>query len=87
MVEAIEANSSAHGIRLFGMSDPAQRIVHIVGPGQGISRPGLVTTAFPVADALSYGEVDCLSFCSRDDPTTVDLRKFDHPIVADRRHG
>lgn len=61
MVEAIEANSNAHGIRLFGMKDPAQGIVHIVGPEQGISQPGLVMTGND-SHASTHGALGALSF-------------------------
>ncbi len=61
MVEAIEANSEAHGIRLFGMNDPAQGIVHIVGPEQGISQPGLVMTGND-SHASTHGALGALSF-------------------------
>ena len=42
MVELLEANTSAHGIMLFGIDDPRQGIVHVVGPEQGITQPGMV---------------------------------------------
>jgi len=42
MVELLEANTSAHGIFLFGMHDPRQGILHVVGPEQGITQPGMV---------------------------------------------
>lgn len=61
MVEAIEANSAANGIRLFGMNDPAQGIVHIVGPEQGISQPGLVMTGND-SHASTHGALGALSF-------------------------
>ncbi len=40
-VEALHENSKAHGIRLFGMNDPDQGIVHVVGPEQGLTLPGM----------------------------------------------
>jgi 3-isopropylmalate/(R)-2-methylmalate dehydratase large subunit len=42
MVELLEANANAHGIVLFGMDDPRQGILHVVGPEQGITQPGMV---------------------------------------------
>jgi 3-isopropylmalate/(R)-2-methylmalate dehydratase large subunit len=42
MVETIEADTRANGITLFGMNDPRQGILHVVGPEQGITQPGLV---------------------------------------------
>ena len=31
-----------HGIKLFGLDDPRQGIVHVVGPEQGLTLPGLL---------------------------------------------
>src|SRR5499426_2707802 len=42
MVRQIEENSAKHRIRLFGLSDPRQGIVHVVGPEQGLTLPGLL---------------------------------------------
>ena len=41
-VEALDRNTLAHGITLFGLGDSRQGIVHVVGPEQGITVPGLV---------------------------------------------
>jgi 3-isopropylmalate/(R)-2-methylmalate dehydratase large subunit len=42
MVRQIEENSTKHGLKLFGLDDPRQGIVHVVGPEQGLTLPGLV---------------------------------------------
>ncbi len=42
MVERLKRNTTKHGIRLFGLDDPAQGIVHVVGPEQGLTLPGLL---------------------------------------------
>jgi 3-isopropylmalate/(R)-2-methylmalate dehydratase large subunit len=42
MVEIIEADARAYGIELFGLGDIRQGILHVVGPEQGITQPGLV---------------------------------------------
>ncbi|GIK80772.1 MAG: 3-isopropylmalate dehydratase large subunit [Alphaproteobacteria bacterium] len=42
MVEQLAANTAAHGITLFGLDDPRQGIVHVVGPEQGLTLPGLL---------------------------------------------
>jgi 3-isopropylmalate/(R)-2-methylmalate dehydratase large subunit len=42
MVRQIEENSAKHKIRLFGLDDPRQGIVHVVGPEQGLTLPGLL---------------------------------------------
>ena len=42
MVRTLEENAAAHGIALFGLDDPRQGIVHVVGPEQGLTLPGLL---------------------------------------------
>jgi len=42
MVRQVEENTAQHGIRLFGVGDPRQGIVHVVGPEQGLTLPGLL---------------------------------------------
>ena len=42
MVTTLEANASASRISLFGLGDPRQGIVHVVGPEQGLTLPGLL---------------------------------------------
>jgi 3-isopropylmalate/(R)-2-methylmalate dehydratase large subunit len=42
MVSTLEANTAASGISLFSLGDPRQGIVHVVGPEQGLTLPGLL---------------------------------------------
>lgn len=42
MVRQVEENTKVHGIKLFGVGDPRQGIVHVVGPEQGLTLPGLM---------------------------------------------
>ena len=42
MVDQIVENTGKHGIMLMGLDDPRQGIVHVVGPEQGLTIPGLV---------------------------------------------
>ena len=42
MVRNLEANAADNNITLFGLRDPRQGIVHVVGPEQGLTLPGLV---------------------------------------------
>ncbi len=42
MVRQIEENAAKHQIRLFGLNDQRQGIVHVVGPEQGLTLPGLL---------------------------------------------
>ena len=41
MVARLEDNTRQHNIRLFGLRDIRQGIVHVVGPEQGLTLPGL----------------------------------------------
>jgi 3-isopropylmalate/(R)-2-methylmalate dehydratase large subunit len=42
MVGQLERNTFANRIGLFGLGDPRQGIVHVVGPEQGLTLPGLL---------------------------------------------
>src|SRR5262245_14372348 len=42
MVRNLEANASESDITLFSLRDPRQGIVHVVGPEQGLTLPGLL---------------------------------------------
>src|ERR1051325_10909588 len=42
MIRQVEENTAQHGVKLFGLDDPRQGIVHGVGPEQGLTLPGLV---------------------------------------------
>jgi 3-isopropylmalate/(R)-2-methylmalate dehydratase large subunit len=41
MVDVLTENTARHGITLFGLDDPRQGIVHVVGTEQGLTLPGL----------------------------------------------
>jgi len=41
MLRTLQRNAGTNGIRLFGLGDPRQGIVHVVGPEQGLTLPGL----------------------------------------------
>ncbi|NKX45770.1 3-isopropylmalate dehydratase large subunit [Roseicyclus persicicus] len=62
MIATLEANAAAHGIRLFGLTDPGQGIVHVIGPEQGLTLPGLLincgdshTSTHGAFGALAFG--------------------------------
>ena len=40
-VETLEKNCAEFGVRLFSMNDARQGIVHIIGPEQGLTQPGM----------------------------------------------
>jgi len=42
MVRQVEENTAKNSVRLFGLDDPRQGIVHVVGPEQGLTLPGLL---------------------------------------------
>lgn len=42
MIETLRGNAAAHGLKIFDLDDPAQGIVHVVGPEQGLTLPGLL---------------------------------------------
>ncbi len=42
MIELIESDARENGIQVFGMGDIRQGILHVVGPEQGITQPGLI---------------------------------------------
>ena len=42
MIETLHKNTSAHGITCLGLDDPRQGIVHVIGPEQGLTLPGLL---------------------------------------------
>jgi 3-isopropylmalate/(R)-2-methylmalate dehydratase large subunit len=61
-IEALRANTDAAGIRFIGVDDPAQGIVHVVGPEQGFTLPGTTivcgdshTSAHGALGALAFG--------------------------------
>src|SRR5579863_9842835 len=42
MVRTLESNAAANDVALFGLNDRRQGIVHVVGPEQGLTLPGLL---------------------------------------------
>jgi 3-isopropylmalate/(R)-2-methylmalate dehydratase large subunit len=61
MVERLERNSATHGIRLFGLNDPRQGIVHVLGPEQGLTLPGL-TIVCGDSHTSTHGAYGALAF-------------------------
>jgi 3-isopropylmalate/(R)-2-methylmalate dehydratase large subunit len=62
MVEMFDRNVAGRGIHLFPLGDRRQGIVHVVGPEQGITQPGLVivcgdshTSTHGALGALAFG--------------------------------
>ncbi len=44
MIEILAANAKENGIAHFGIDDPRQGIVHVIGPELGLTQPGLIMT-------------------------------------------
>ena len=42
MIDTLRRNAAAHGLKIFDLDDPAQGIVHVIGPEQGLTLPGLL---------------------------------------------
>jgi 3-isopropylmalate/(R)-2-methylmalate dehydratase large subunit len=62
MVEQLTENTRANNVTLFGLNDPRQGIVHVVGPEQGLTLPGLLivcgdshTSTHGALGALAFG--------------------------------
>jgi 3-isopropylmalate/(R)-2-methylmalate dehydratase large subunit len=62
MISRLSDNAARHGFRLFGLDHPAQGIVHVVGPEQGLTLPGLLvvcgdshTTTHGAFGAYAFG--------------------------------
>jgi len=61
MVEDLEANARANGVTLFGLKDRRQGIVHVVGPEQGLSQPGMIMVCGD-SHTATHGAVGALAF-------------------------
>jgi 3-isopropylmalate/(R)-2-methylmalate dehydratase large subunit len=61
MVAQLSDNTTLHGIHLFGLDDPRQGIVHVVGPEQGLTLPGL-TMVCGDSHTSTHGAFGALAF-------------------------
>lgn len=62
MIDTLRHNARSHGIRLYDLDDPGQGIVHVIGPEQGLTLPGLLincgdshTSTHGAFGALAFG--------------------------------
>jgi 3-isopropylmalate/(R)-2-methylmalate dehydratase large subunit len=62
MAESLLQDTARAGIKSFGLDDPRQGILHVVGPEQGLSQPGMVivcgdshTSTHGALGALAFG--------------------------------
>jgi 3-isopropylmalate/(R)-2-methylmalate dehydratase large subunit len=60
-VETLEANCHEFGITLFGMTDVRQGIVHVIGPEQGFTLPGM-TIVCGDSHTSTHGAFGALAF-------------------------
>lgn len=60
-VETLERNCREFGITLFGLNHPNQGIVHVIGPEQGITRPGM-TIVCGDSHTSTHGAFGALAF-------------------------
>ncbi|MBM3572190.1 MAG: 3-isopropylmalate dehydratase large subunit [Alphaproteobacteria bacterium] len=61
LVLNLERNAAEFGITHFGLGDPRQGIVHVVGPELGITQPGLVIAGGD-SHTSTHGALGCLAF-------------------------
>jgi 3-isopropylmalate/(R)-2-methylmalate dehydratase large subunit len=60
-MQVLAANCEEFGIRLYGMGDPGQGIVHIIGPEQGLTQPGM-TIVCGDSHTSTHGAFGALAF-------------------------
>ena len=61
MMSAIEHNCREFGVRLFDLKDTRQGVVHIVGPEQGLTQPGM-TIACGDSHTSTHGAFGSIAF-------------------------
>lgn len=62
MIQTLRDNATTHDLRIFDLDDPQQGIVHVIGPEQGLTLPGLLincgdshTSTHGAFGALAFG--------------------------------
>lgn len=60
-IKALEKNCEEFGVTLFGINDPRQGIVHVIGPEQGITQPGM-TIVCGDSHTATHGAFGALAF-------------------------
>ncbi len=61
VVGRLERNAGEHGLRLLGLGDARQGIVHVVGPEQGLTLPGLLVVCGD-SHTSTHGALGALAF-------------------------
>ena len=60
-LETLRANCAEFGVRLHAMGDPGQGIVHVIGPEQGLTQPGM-TIVCGDSHTSTHGAFGALAF-------------------------
>ena len=60
-LKALEENTSKHGISHWGLNNPKNGIVHVVGPENGITLPGM-TIVCGDSHTSTHGAFGCIAF-------------------------
>ena len=60
-IDALENNCKEFGVTLFGINDQRQGIVHVIGPEQGITQPGM-TIVCGDSHTATHGAFGALAF-------------------------
>ena len=60
-VETLKTNCAEFGVPLYGVSDQRQGIVHVIGPEQGLTQPGM-TIVCGDSHTATHGAVGALAF-------------------------
>jgi 3-isopropylmalate/(R)-2-methylmalate dehydratase large subunit len=61
MVEGLQRSTREQGVTLFGPGDPRQGIVHIIGPEQGLTQPGILLVCGD-SHTATHGAFGALAF-------------------------
>jgi 3-isopropylmalate/(R)-2-methylmalate dehydratase large subunit len=61
MVEDLDTHAHESGVTLFGLADQRQGILHVVGPEQGISQPGM-TIVCGDSHTATHGAIGAMAF-------------------------
>jgi 3-isopropylmalate/(R)-2-methylmalate dehydratase large subunit len=60
-IDTLVANCEQFGITLYGLDDPRQGIVHVIGPEQGVTQPGM-TIVCGDSHTATHGAFGALAF-------------------------
>ncbi len=60
-VDKLTENTAKHGIRLYGLNNPNQGIVHVIGPEMGFTQPGM-TIVCGDSHTSTHGAFGCVAF-------------------------